>query len=218
MKIFAFFLVFFSAFCAAFARYDISNAERRSRTALLRSSTGNRIVAVSRNLKTADTRQAATTPLEDTDDDEDTDTDEDDDDKVSLLDTDTDDDDDKVSLLDTDDDTDDDDEVSLPDTESDFNSDIESIDGQSDDDCPTGQYTLKYIRKERFSWGKKSKRVKAKNLRSCGKKCAKQTGGKCSTFNWKKNKKQCQMFSTKSIGRKKVKDNRAVAAYLQCIE
>jgi hypothetical protein len=182
MKIYAFLLVLLSAFCAAFARYDISNPERRSRTALLRSTTGNRIVAVTRDLKSLDT-------------------------KADTRDVDTD-----------DDDTDDDDTVSLPDTESDFNSDSESIDGSSDDDCPTGQYTLKYIRKQRFSSGRKYKRVKANNLRSCGRACAKQPGGKCNTFNWNKNKKQCQMFSTKNTGRKKVKDNAGVAAYLKCIE
>ncbi|KAL4547843.1 hypothetical protein Ndes2526B_g07065 [Nannochloris sp. 'desiccata'] len=167
MKIFAFLLVLLSAFCAAFARYDTSNEERRSRTALLRTTTGNRNVAVSRGLKSVDTKSITITPLDDTDDDTD---------------------DDHNSDSDVDLNSDSDDEASLPDTESDFNSDIESIDGESDDDCPTGKYTLKYIPNQRFSRGNKYRRVKAKNFRSCGRACAKQPA-KCNTFNWNKNKK-----------------------------
>ncbi len=125
MKFFAWLLVLLSAFCVAFARLD--NGFNTDRRALLRTSTGNRIVPLTaRNLK------AVTTQALDDDDDEDDDAEEDD--------------------------------ISEPDTEADFASDVDSIDGESDAGCPTGVYTLKYIAKERFATGKKTKEVKSNNI------------------------------------------------------
>jgi hypothetical protein len=41
---------------------------------------------------------------------------------------------------------------------------------------------------------------------------------KCATFNYNKKSKKCVMFSTKDIGRDKMADTNASAAFLQCVK
>jgi hypothetical protein len=189
MTFFAFLLVLLSAFAAAFARHDFTRGDRS--TGLLRTSTGNRVVSLTaRNLK------AVTAPLKEVEDAED----------------DEDDDEDEEDKPDTEDDFD-------SDTEDDFDSDTESIDGEEgkDPNCKSGRYTLKYMNKQRFTTGKKYKEVSANTLDLCGKSCAKYKKS-CGTFNWSKKSKKCTIFSTSDIGRDKMADTSATAAFLQCLK
>jgi PAN domain len=188
MKLFVFLLVLLSAFCAAFASYD------NSHPAIVHGSTI--VAATSRSLK-YDGGAVATNPLDD-----------------SEIDCDSNEDGVQSGTAGSEEDSD---NSKGDNDEHEFNSDTESIDGENDDDCPSGQYTLKYLPKQRFAFGNKFMKVRAKNPRACARICSKNPA-KCNTFNWNKNKKQCQMFTTKSIARKKVKDAAGVAAYLACAQ
>ena len=102
--------------------------------------------------------------------------------------------------------------------ESKFDTDSEFIMGEINDECNLkGNYSLRYVAKEKFSSGKKYKKIKASSLHDCGAVCAKKQS-KCGTFNWDSKSNKCDMFTDTDIGRKRNKDKSAFAAYLVCME
>ena len=92
-----------------------------------------------------------------------------------------------------------------------------SVVGQRDVNCTSGNYTIKFIAKEKFSSGKTIKKVKAKTLMACGTACAQEKKKRCGTFNWNKNKGKCELFTTTDIARKRKKDKASITGYLVCL-